>query len=65
MTKYASGGRDRTYQVLMVALLEEKKIGLLTQEEFDRRHKEIIHSCYHEDPPPFWEGILRDTRKRS
>jgi hypothetical protein len=31
----------RTYQVQMVALLEEKSIGLLTDDEFSKRHKEL------------------------
>ena len=55
MTIYRAG-RDRTYQVLVYALLEERSLGLLSQEEFDRRHKELIKTCYHEDPPMRYEG---------
>lgn len=31
----------RTYQVAAMALVEEKSIGLLTDDEFNKRHKEL------------------------
>lgn len=33
--------RLRTYQVAAMALLEERKLGLLTEDEFSKRHKEL------------------------
>lgn len=39
---------DRSYRVLMHALLEEKRLKLITKEEFDKRHREIFKDCYGE-----------------
>jgi hypothetical protein len=38
----------RTYQVLGTALAEEKRVGLLTEEEFTRRHRELYDDIFGE-----------------
>ena len=43
-TSYAA--KQRTYQVLATALLEEKRVGLLTEAEFTQRHKELIEDIF-------------------
>ena len=38
--------RDRVYQVQAHALLEERRVTGMSDEEFDKRHREIIKNCY-------------------
>ena len=41
--------RDRAYHAAAHALLEERRALAMSDEEFDRRHREIIKNCYGED----------------
>lgn len=43
-TTYAQ--KQRTYQVLALALAEEKRLGLLTEAQFDLRHKEMMEEIF-------------------
>lgn len=41
--------RDRAYHAAAQALLEERRTLAMSDEEFDRRHREIVKYCYGED----------------
>ena len=41
--------RDRAYHVAAQALLEERRVLAMSDEEFDRRHREIVKNCYGEE----------------
>lgn len=41
--------KKRTYQVLGMALAEEKRLGLLTEEEFSQRHRELLEDIFGRD----------------
>jgi len=43
-TTYAA--KLRTYQVLALALVEEKRLGLLAEAEFDARHRELTDTIF-------------------
>lgn len=45
-TSYAA--KKRTYQVLATALVEERRIGLITKEEFTKRHRELLADIFEE-----------------
>lgn len=38
--------KKRSYQVLAHALAEEKRLGLLSDEEFDKRHEELMRQIF-------------------
>jgi len=38
--------KRRTFQVLATALLEEKRIGLLTQDEFEKKLSDLYEVAY-------------------
>ena len=41
--------RDRAYHAAAHALLEGRRELAMSDEEFDRRHREIVKNCYGED----------------
>ena len=41
--------RDRAYHAAARALLEERRMLAMSDEEFDRRHREVVKTCYGEE----------------
>jgi len=48
---------DRTYRVLAVAILEERRVGLLSKDEFNKRHREIFELCYGTTKPTAAQSV--------
>jgi hypothetical protein len=49
MNHIGKKARDRVYHVQAHALLEERRVTGMSDEQFDKRHREIMASCYGDD----------------